>query len=153
PRGAEFEAGGVAAGVVRRGRAQAPVTRAPERARGPAQALRRVRPLQRALGRVRGRRHRRAGDQQAGGGRRSGPATRSIAGSMAARFALGMAGAAAGGLLGGLVAAWFARGIILDFADDDAERAMLLRFSRRYMLFSLVMVALIVATHLAFHDP
>lgn len=82
-----------------------------------------------------------------------GLATRSIAGSMAARFALGMAGAAAGGLLGGLVAAWFARGIILDFADDDAERAMLLRFSRRYMLFSLVMVALIVATHLAFHDP
>lgn len=82
-----------------------------------------------------------------------GLATRSIAGSMAARFALGMAGAAAGGLLGGLVAAWFARGIILDFADDDAERAMLLRFSRRYVLFSLVMVALIVATHLAFHDP
>src|SRR5690606_33708107 len=81
-----------------------------------------------------------------------GLATRSIAGSLAARFALGVAGAAAGGLLGGLVAAWFARGIILDFADNDQERDMLLRFSRRYMLFSLVMVALIVATHFAFHD-
>lgn len=82
-----------------------------------------------------------------------GLATRSVAGSMAARFALGMAGAAAGGLLGGLVAAWFARGIILDFADNDEERGMLLRFSRRYVAFSLAMVALIVATHFSLQDP
>ena len=81
-----------------------------------------------------------------------GLATRSLAGSLLARFALGFAGAAAGGLLGGLVAAWFARSIILDYADDSAERDMLLRFSRRYIAFSLVMVAAIVATHFVFDD-
>src|SRR5690606_24258813 len=58
-----------------------------------------------------------------------GIATKSIAGSLFARFALGFAGAASGGLLGGLVAAWFARGTILGYADTDAERDMLLRFS------------------------
>ena len=81
-----------------------------------------------------------------------GLATRSVAGSVLARFALGFAGAAAGGLLGGLVAAWFARSIILDYADDTAERDMLLRFSHRYIAFSLVMIAVIVGTHLVFHD-
>ena len=52
-----------------------------------------------------------------------GIATKSIAGSLLARFALGFAGAASGGLLGGLVAAWFARSTRLDYADDDAERS------------------------------
>jgi RNA polymerase sigma factor (sigma-70 family) len=81
-----------------------------------------------------------------------GMATKSLAGSLFARFALGFAGAAAGGLLGGLVAAWFARGIILDYADTAAEREGLLRFSRRYIALSLVMIAVIVATHVAFRD-
>jgi RNA polymerase sigma factor (sigma-70 family) len=81
-----------------------------------------------------------------------GIATRSLAGSLLARFALGFAGAAAGGLLGGLVAAWFARSIILDYADDPAERDMLLRFSHRYIAFSLVMVLVIIGTHLVFRD-
>jgi len=81
-----------------------------------------------------------------------GIATRSLAGSLLARFALGFAGAAAGGLLGGLVAAWFARSIILDYADDPAERDMLLRFSHRYIAFSLVMVLFIIGTHLVFRD-
>ncbi len=81
-----------------------------------------------------------------------GIATKSLAGSVFARFALGFAGAAAGGLLGGLVAAWFARGVILDYADTAAEREMLLRFSRRYIVFSLAMIAAIIATHLVFGD-
>jgi len=81
-----------------------------------------------------------------------GLATRSVAGSLLARFALGFAGAAAGGLLGGLVAAWFARSIILDYADDPAERDMLLRFSHRYIAFSLVMVVAIIGTHLVLRD-
>src|SRR5690606_11515111 len=75
-----------------------------------------------------------------------------VAGSLLARFALGFAGAAAGGLLGGLVAAWFARSIILDYADDPAERDMLLRFSHRYIAFSLVMVVAIIGTHLVLRD-
>ena len=81
-----------------------------------------------------------------------GLATRSMAGSLLARFALGFAGAAAGGLLGGLVAAWFARSIILDYADDRGERDMLLRFLHRYIAFSLLMVAAIVGTHFVFND-
>jgi len=81
-----------------------------------------------------------------------GIATKSIAGSLFARFALGIAGAAAGGLLGGLVAAWFARSIILDYAASDAERGALQRFSRRYIGLSLAMIVVIVATHAAFRD-
>ncbi|WP_202845606.1 RNA polymerase sigma factor [Luteimonas saliphila] len=81
-----------------------------------------------------------------------GIATKSIAGGLFARFALGFAGAASGGLLGGLVAAWFARGVILDYADTAAERDMLLRFSRRYIVLSLAMIAAIIGTHLAFGD-
>ncbi|TYT25465.1 RNA polymerase sigma factor [Luteimonas viscosa] len=81
-----------------------------------------------------------------------GIATKSIAGSLFARFALGFAGAASGGLLGGLVAAWFARGVILDYADTAAERDMLLRFSRRYIVLSLAMIAAIIGTHLVFGD-
>ncbi len=82
-----------------------------------------------------------------------GMATKSLAGSLFARFALGFAGAAAGGLLGGLVAAWFARSILLDYADDEAERGMLAGFSRRYIALSLVMILVIIGTHLAFRDP
>ena len=81
-----------------------------------------------------------------------GIATKSIAGSLFARFALGFAGAASGGLLGGLVAAWFARSTLLDYADDDAERGVLRRFIHRYMGLSLAMIAVIIATHLVFHD-
>ena len=82
-----------------------------------------------------------------------GLATRSVAGGLVARFALGFAGAAAGGLLGGLVAAWFARGILLDYAQGAQERRMLERFARRYVALSLAMVAAIIATHLASQDP
>ena len=82
-----------------------------------------------------------------------GLATRSVAGGLVARFALGFAGAAAGGLLGGLVAAWFARGILLDYAQGAQERRMLERFVHRYIALSLAMVAAIIATHLASHDP
>ncbi|MDH7454682.1 RNA polymerase sigma factor [Luteimonas composti] len=82
-----------------------------------------------------------------------GIATKSIAGSLFARFALGIAGAAAGGLLGGLVAAWFARGIILDYAADEHERSALLRFSRRYIGLSLAMIVAIIATHALLRDP
>ncbi|MBP6797220.1 MAG: RNA polymerase sigma factor [Luteimonas sp.] len=81
-----------------------------------------------------------------------GIATKSIAGSLFARFALGFAGAASGGLLGGLVAAWFARSTLLDYADDDAERSLLRRFIHRYMGLSLAMIAVIIATHLVFRD-
>lgn len=81
-----------------------------------------------------------------------GIATKSIAGSLFARFALGFAGAASGGLLGGLVAAWFARSTLLDYADDDAERGALRRFIHRYMGLSLAMIAVIIATHLLFHE-
>jgi RNA polymerase sigma factor (sigma-70 family) len=81
-----------------------------------------------------------------------GIATKSIAGGLFARFALGFAGAASGGLLGGLVAAWFARGVILDYADTVEERDTLLRFSRRYIGLSLVLIAAIIGTHLAFGD-
>ncbi|MDH5832976.1 RNA polymerase sigma factor [Luteimonas kalidii] len=81
-----------------------------------------------------------------------GIATKSIAGGLFARFALGFAGAASGGLLGGLVAAWFARGVILDYADTADERDTLLRFSRRYIVLSLVLIAAIIATHLVFGD-
>lgn len=81
-----------------------------------------------------------------------GIATKSIAGSLFARFALGFAGAASGGLLGGLVAAWFARSTLLDYADDDAERGALRRFVHRYMGLSLAMIAVIIATHLLFHE-
>ncbi len=82
-----------------------------------------------------------------------GIATKSIAGSLFARFALGIAGAAAGGLLGGLVAAWFARGIILDYAADEHERSALLRFSRHYIGLSLAMIVAIIATHALLRDP
>ena len=82
-----------------------------------------------------------------------GIATKSIAGSLFARFALGIAGAAAGGLLGGLVAAWFARSIILDYAADEVERDGLLRFSRRYIGLSLAMIVAIIATHALLRDP
>ena len=82
-----------------------------------------------------------------------GLATRSVAGGLVARFALGFAGAAAGGLLGGLVAAWFARGILLDYAQGAQERRMLERFARRYVALSLAMVAAIIATHLVSRDP
>jgi len=81
-----------------------------------------------------------------------GIATKSIAGSVFARFALGFAGAASGGLLGGLVAAWFARDTLLCYAGDDAERTLLKRFIHRYMGLSLAMIAVIVATHLVFRD-
>ena len=81
-----------------------------------------------------------------------GIATKSIAGSLFARFALGFAGAASGGLLGGLVAAWFARSTLLDYADTEAERAPLSRFIHRYMGLSLAMIGVIIATHLLFHD-
>ena len=81
-----------------------------------------------------------------------GLATKSLAGGLFARFALGFAGAASGGLIGGLVAAWFARGILFDYADTAAERTALQAFSRRYIGLSLALVAAIIATHLAFHD-
>jgi len=81
-----------------------------------------------------------------------GIATKSIAGSLFARFALGFAGAASGGLLGGLVAAWFARSTLLGYAGDDAERTALNRFIHRYMGLSLAMIAVIIATHLVFRD-
>lgn len=81
-----------------------------------------------------------------------GIATKSIAGSLFARFALGFAGAASGGLLGGLVAAWFARGTLLDYADDESERRALRRFVHRYMGLSLAMIAAIIATHVVFRD-
>ena len=81
-----------------------------------------------------------------------GIATKSLAGSLFARFALGFAGAASGGLLGGLVAAWFARSTLLDYADDDAERSLLRRFIHRYMGLSLAMIAVIIATHFVFRD-
>jgi len=81
-----------------------------------------------------------------------GLATRSVAGSLLARCALGFAGAAAGGLLGGLVAAWFARGILLDYAQGPAERDMLQGFARRYVGLSLAMIAVIVATHFMSRD-
>lgn len=81
-----------------------------------------------------------------------GIATKSIAGSLFARFALGFAGAASGGLLGGLVAAWFARSTLLDYADDEAERGVLRRFIHRYMGLSLAMIAVIIATHFLFHE-
>ena len=81
-----------------------------------------------------------------------GIATKSIAGSLFARFALGFAGAASGGLLGGLVAAWFARSTLLDYADDDSERRLFRRFIHRYMGLSLAMIAVIIATHLVFRD-
>ena len=81
-----------------------------------------------------------------------GIATKSIAGSLFARFALGFAGAASGGLLGGLVAAWFARGTLLDYADDESERGALRRFVHRYMGLSLAMIAAIIATHVVFRD-
>ena len=82
-----------------------------------------------------------------------GLATRSVAGGLIARFALGFAGAAAGGLLGGLVAAWFARGILLEYAHGAQERQMLGRFVRRYVALSLAMVVAIIATHLVSGDP
>ncbi|TWT21352.1 RNA polymerase sigma factor [Luteimonas marina] len=81
-----------------------------------------------------------------------GIATKSIAGSLFARFALGFAGAASGGLLGGLVAAWFARSTLLDYAGDDAERGALNRFIHRYMGLSLAMIAVIIATHFVFRS-
>ncbi len=81
-----------------------------------------------------------------------GIATKSIAGSLFARFALGFAGAASGGLLGGLVAAWFARSTLLDYAGDDAERSALNRFIHRYMGLSLAMIAVIIATHFVFRS-
>ena len=81
-----------------------------------------------------------------------GIATKSLAGGLLARFALGFAGAAAGGLLGGLVAACFSRGVILDYADDTEELDAIRRFSLRYILASLAMVVAIIATHVLFRD-
>ena len=81
-----------------------------------------------------------------------GIAAKSVAGSLFARFALGFAGAASGGLIGGLVAAWFARSTLLDYADSDAERDSLQRFIYRYTGLSLAMIAAIIATHFVFHD-
>lgn len=81
-----------------------------------------------------------------------GIATKSLAGGVFARFAMGFAGAAAGGLLGGLVAACFSRGVILDYADDAKELDAIRRFSLRYILASLAMVVAVIATHFLFLD-
>ena len=81
-----------------------------------------------------------------------GIATKTLFGGLFARFAFGIAGAAAGGLLGGLVAAWFSRGIVLAYADNDGERSMIRRFSHRYMLTTLALTIAVIVTHLSFHD-
>jgi len=70
-----------------------------------------------------------------------------------ARFAMGFAGAAAGSLLGGLVAAWFSRGIVYGYADNMEELAVIRRFTHRYMLLTLVLSAMVAATHFLFHQP
>ncbi|MCR6662382.1 MAG: sigma-70 family RNA polymerase sigma factor [Luteimonas sp.] len=82
-----------------------------------------------------------------------GVATKSLAGGLFARFAMGFAGAAAGGLLGGLVAAWFSRGIVLAYADNADELSTIQRFSWRYMLATLASTLVVIAIHLLFHEP
>lgn len=81
-----------------------------------------------------------------------GVAVKAVAGNVFARFAMGFAGVASGGLLGGLVAAWFSRGIVLGFADNIDELAVIRRFTHRYIMVSTAMIAAIIATHFAFHD-
>ncbi len=81
-----------------------------------------------------------------------GIAAKTLLGGVFARFALGIAGTAAGGLLGGLVAAWFSRGIVFAYADSDDERERIASFTRRYMITTLVLTAVVVSVHLLLRE-
>ncbi len=81
-----------------------------------------------------------------------GVATKTVLSGLFARFAMGFAGAAAGGLLGGLVAAWFSRGMVLVYADNEDELGMIRRFAHRYILTTLALTLSVIAAHLLFHD-
>src|SRR5690606_18602377 len=74
----------------------------------------------------------------------------SVIGGVLGKGVLGTAGALGGGLLAGLVTAWLCRKMLIAYADDDAERAEILRVYHTYIWTSLLAVGLTLAAAFSF---
>jgi len=76
----------------------------------------------------------------------------SVVGSVLGKGVLGTAGALSGGLLAGLVTAWLCRKMLVAYADDEAERAEVLRVYHTYIWTSVLAVGLTLAAAFGFES-
>ena len=76
----------------------------------------------------------------------------SVVGSVLGKGVLGTAGALGGGLLAGLVTAWLCRKMLVAYADDEAERAEVLRVYHTYIWTSVLAVGLTLAAAFGFES-
>lgn len=76
----------------------------------------------------------------------------SVVGGLLGKGVLGTAGALGGGLLAGLVTAWLCRRMLTAYADDEVERAQVLRVFHTYLWTSLVALGATLAAAFAFDN-